>query len=107
MDRQKKTDDNEKEGTKRIGKAASAAILLIMILLIAACFKLQMELNEIRRQYETLKDEVDAARIERDRQAEAYRQLEDHPDDYLEDKAYEQGYRKPTDRDYINDMPAE
>ena len=92
---------------KRIGKVTAIAIALILVFLIGACFKLQMELNELREKHDALSAEVDDARIELDRRLEEKERLENNPDEYFEDKAYEQGYRKPTDSVYINDMPAE
>jgi predicted Holliday junction resolvase-like endonuclease len=90
---------------KRISKLAAGAILLIMVFLIIACFKLQMELNELRAECEALEEEVDAARIEVDRREYLKEKQETDPEEYMEEKAYDQGYRNPSDREYINDMP--
>lgn len=92
---------------KKIGKIAAIAIVLVMIFLVIACFKLQMELNELRDKHDALTLEVNEARIELDRRIEAKDRLEKDPDGYYENEAYEQGYRKPSDSVYINDMPGE
>lgn len=90
---------------KKIGKVKATAIILIMLFLVVASFKLQMELNELREEYEELKAEFDYTRIELDRRTEAKEKLETNPDEYYEQKTYEHGYRKTQDSVYINDMP--
>jgi len=90
---------------KKIGKVGGTAILLVLVFLIIACFKLQMDLNELREEHDALEQEVNDARIELDRRIEAKEKLESDPDSYYEDQAYEQGYRKTEDSVYINDMP--
>lgn len=90
---------------KKIGKVKATAIILIMLFLVVASFKLQMELNELREEYEQLKAEFDYTRIELDRRTEAKEKLENNPGEYYEQKTYEQGYRKTGDNVYINDMP--
>lgn len=94
--------NNEK---KSGGRIKAIAVCIGLILLIAASFKLQMELNRLRDEYDELKAEADAVRIERDRLKEQYEQSETDPDEYLAQKAKEEGYYDPDSQRVINDMP--
>lgn len=75
-----------------------------MVFLIIACFKLQMELNELREECEALEEKVNEARIEVDRREYQFDKQENDPEGFLQDKAHEQGYRNPSDKEYVNDM---
>ena len=81
------------------------ALFAVIVLLIAASFKLQMELNRLREEYYDMKEEADALRIERDRLKEQYELLDKDPDAYLARKAKEEGYYNPDSQRVLNDMP--
>lgn len=87
------------------GRMKVAAICIGLILLIAASFKLQMELNSLRDEYNELKAEADAVRIERDRLKEQYEQSGNNPEEYLAQKAKDEGYYDPDSQRVLNDMP--
>ena len=81
------------------------ALFAVIVLLIAASIKLQMELNRLREEYYDMKEEADALRIERDRLKEQYELLEKDPDAYLAQKAKQEGYYDPDSQRVLNDMP--
>lgn len=87
------------------GRIKAIAVFIIIILLIAASFKLQMELNSLREDYYDTKEQADALRIERDRLKEEYELLRDHPDEYYAQKAKTEGYYDPDSQRILNDMP--
>lgn len=104
--RNNRNNPNSSNEEKNVGgRIKVAAICIGLILLIAASFKLQMELNSLRDEYNELKAEADAVRIERDRLKEQYEQSENDPDEYLAQKAKDEGYYDPDSQRVLNDMP--
>ena len=90
---------------KNGGRMKAIALFAIIVLLIAASFKLQMELNRLREEYYDMQKQADELRIERDRLKEQYELLEKDPDAYLAQKAKTEGYYDPDSQRILNDMP--
>ena len=87
------------------GRIKAIALFIIIILLIAASFKQQMELNRLRENYYEVKEQADELRIERDRLKEQYELLQKNPDEYYAQKAGSEGFYDPDAQIFTNDMP--
>ncbi len=85
-------------------KFGAVAILLIIVLLIVAAFRLQMELNELRDEAEDLTQQLNEARLEKEKVERDYNMMRKNLDEYLEKEALEHGYRYPNTKEFTNDM---
>jgi len=85
-------------------KLGAVAILLIIVLLIVAAFRLQMELNELRDEAEELTQQLNEARLEKEKVERDYDMMRKNLDEYLEKEALEHGYRYPNTKEFTNDM---
>lgn len=85
-------------------KLGAVAILLIIVLLIVAAFRLQMELNELRDEADELTQQLNEARLEKEKVERDYNMMRKNLDEYLEKEALEHGYRYPNTKEFTNDM---
>ena len=87
---------------ERIGKPAAIAILLILVFLLIACIRLQMELNELREQYAELEEQRNEIRIDVE-ELEYLEELQrNDPEAFNEYMAKLLGYYDPSSTVYSN-----
>ena len=92
---------NTKTGEK-IGKPAAIAILVILVFLLIACIRLQMELNDLREKYKDLDSQRNELRLDVE-ELEYLRDLQENdPEAFNEDMAKLLGYYDPSSTVYSN-----
>ncbi len=97
MEENKKNKPGEK-----IGKPAAIAILLILVFLLIACIRLQMELNELREKYTELEKQRDELRLDVE-ELEYLEELQrNDPEAFNEYMAKLLGYYDPSSTVYSN-----
>ena len=87
-----------------IKKIGAMGILVVMVLLIIAAFRLQMNLNELRNEAEELEKELTEVRLEKEKIERDYDMMRKNREEYLEKEALEHGYRHPNTKEFTNDM---
>ena len=92
---------NTKTGEK-IGKPAAIAILVILVFLMIACIRLQMELNDLREKYKDLDSQRNELRLDVE-ELEYLRDLQENdPEAFNEYMAKLLGYYDPSSTVYSN-----
>lgn len=96
-------EQNRKNKTgEKISKPAAIAIILILVFLLIACIKLQMELNELRGKYNELREQRDDLRLDVE-ELEYLQQLQKNdPEAFNEYMAKLLGYYDPSATVYSN-----
>lgn len=63
-----------------------------------------MELNELRDEANELSEQLNEARLEKEKVERDYNMMRKNLDEYLEKEALEHGYRYPNTKEFTNDM---
>jgi recombinational DNA repair protein (RecF pathway) len=63
-----------------------------------------MELNELRDEADELTQQLNEARLEKEKVERDYNMMRKNLDEYLEKEALEHGYRYPNTKEFTNDM---
>ncbi len=95
-------ENRKNKSVEKIGKPAAIAILLILVFLLIACIRLQMELNELREKYTELEEQRDEIRLDVE-ELEYLEELQrNDPEAFNEYMAKLLGYYDPSSTVYSN-----
>lgn len=94
-------DKKNKQGEK-IGKPAAIAVLLILVFLLIASIRLQMELNELREKYSELEDRRYEVHLDVEELEYLYELQQTDPEAFNEYMAKLMGYYDPSSTVYSN-----
>ena len=95
-------ENNRKNKSEKISKPAAIAILLILVFLLIACIKLQMELNELRSKYTELSEQKDERRLDVEELEYIADLQKNDPEAFNEYMAKLLGYYDPSSTVYSN-----
>ncbi len=94
--------DAKQKNSGKSNKAVAIAVVVVIVFLLFACIRMQMELNELRKEYEEKTVQNNELRLKIEELEYLIDLKENDPEGYKDYMAKEMGYYDPSSTVYSN-----